>query len=259
MDDGYLGRNVNNRTYQTERVFRASIDSVMRKAAAAGMLGSGNTLWSFREEALRIFGEHFKEAAQFVYNLTESNEGESIDALAFYVKRVVGLFMQYIRDASLRLGMTEAMVAGEVTKIEISLEEQSAQLLDDFRNGMMGNVRMKKDPAVNVVLNQTNSPSAVQQVGFGHSSQTANTQHYQQLTVAIDAALKSHAFDALAQKDKEAFQDIAIILKEEASKPQPDDAKLKRWGERIVSLGQEIGLRVASAAILDILKGIFGT
>lgn len=258
MDDGYLGRSVNRRTYEADRILRASIDRVIREASAKGMLGSGNTIWSFRTEALRIFEEQFRETAQFVFNLTETNEGDSASALVFYTKRVAGMFIQHLRDASTRLGVPEGLIAGEVTKIGVALEERRTQVLDDFVHGMMGSARMKKDPIVTIALNQTSSPNAVQQVGFGRFSQSAYSQQHNALVEAVDAALRSADFLALPQQQRDAFKDMADVLKEEASKPQPDDAKLKRWGERVSEFGQEIGAHAATAAIREILKSIFG-
>ncbi|WID96977.1 hypothetical protein QO058_01450 [Bosea vestrisii] len=259
MHDGeYLSRTVNRRTYETAELVRAAIDGVMRKASAAGMLGSGNTLMSFRQETLRVFGEQFREAAQFVYNLTERNEGEPANVLGFYAERTSGLIMQHIRDASMRLGMPEHSVAGEVARIETLLQELRSQLLDDFAHGMMGSSKMKKDPVVSIALNQAHSPGAVQQVGFGTFSQSAFTKQHHMLVEALDAALRSDEFSALAEQDKDAYKDVADVLRDEASKTQPDDAKLKRWGERLVQLGKEIGIPAATAAIRAVLKDIFG-
>lgn len=258
MDDGYLGRSVNRRTYDADTLLRTSVTRVMREASAKGMLGSGNTIWSFRTEALRVFEEQFRETAQFVFNLTATNEGESAKVLAFYAQRVTGMFMQQLREASTRLGVPEGLIAGEVAKIGVALEERSTQVLDDFVHGMMGNARMKKDPIVSIALNQTGSPNAVQQVGFGRFSQAAYSQQHNALVEAVDAALRSADFLALPQQQRDAFKDMAEVLKEEASKAQPDDAKLKRWGERVSEFGKEIGAHAATAAIREILKTIFG-
>lgn len=258
MEDGYLERSINRRTYEADTALKGTIGTVMAQAASKGMLGSSNTLWSFRTETLRIFEESFKEAAQFTYNLQGTTDEPSKAALSFYAKRVMGMFMLHLGDAGMRLGLPESMVAGQIANIGSALEERAAKLLDDFVHGMMGNARMKKDPVVSIALSQSNSPNAVQQVGFGQFSQTAFTQQHNGLVEAIEAVLRSAEFQALPEGKRDAFRDIAEVVREEAAKPEPDTEKLKRWGQRLLECGKEVGLHVAVAAIQEILKGIFG-
>ena len=48
------------------------------------------------------------------------------------------------------------------------------------------------------------------------------------------------------------------MVKDEASKPTPDASKLKRWSDRLISMGTEVGMRVAVSEIGQILARIFG-
>jgi hypothetical protein len=50
----------------------------------------------------------------------------------------------------------------------------------------------------------------------------------------------------------------ADTLKDEAAKQMPDAGKLKRWGSRLVELGRELGIRVATSEITTVLHNIFG-
>jgi hypothetical protein len=54
---------------------------------------------------------------------------------------------------------------------------------------MIGSQRLKKDPVVSIVSNQTNSPGAVQQIGVGDFSQKAFVENHQPLVDAINKAL----------------------------------------------------------------------
>jgi hypothetical protein len=63
---------------------------------------------------------------------------------------------------------------------------------------------------------------------------------------------------ALQPAEKDAFRDSADTLKDEAAKQMPDAGKLKRWGSRLVGLGKELGLRVATSEITTALHNIFG-
>jgi hypothetical protein len=53
-------------------------------------------------------------------------------------------------------------------------------------------------------------------------------------------------------------RDTAAVVKEEASKTQPNEGKLKRWGGRLASLGKELGMKVAAAEIVRLLAQVFG-
>ena len=118
---------------------------------------------------------------------------------------------------------------------------------------------MKKDAVVNVINNQINSPGGIQQVGVGDKfSQTAFASNHQELVRAIDRALTSAEFHGLKQDQKDAFSDTAAIVKEEASKAQPDVGKLRRWGTRLVEISKDIGMKVAAGEIVHLLAKMFG-
>jgi hypothetical protein len=78
-----------------------------------------------------------------------------------------------------------------------AMREKRDWLLDDFQHGMMGSERLKKDPVVSIVSNQTNSPGSVQQIGVGDFSQNAFVQNHQPLVDAINKALASSEYAKL--------------------------------------------------------------
>jgi hypothetical protein len=118
---------------------------------------------------------------------------------------------------------------------------------------------MKKDPIIGIINTQSNSPGAIQQVGVGEFSQSAFVQHHQQLVAAIDRALASPEFQQLQQAQREGFRDIADVVKGEATKPSPDPSKLKRWSERLLGMGREMGMRMAVSEIGQAIAHIFGS
>jgi hypothetical protein len=122
---------------------------------------------------------------------------------------------------------------------------------------MMGENRLKKDPVVSIVANQTGSPGAIQQVGVGDFSQSAFVQKHQPLIDAVNKALSSPEFAKLPAEQQDGFRDIADALLDEAKKPSPDPGKLKRWGSRLAELALQLGLQVASGEIIQIIGSIF--
>lgn len=257
MDDisEYLGRNLNQRAADVVPVINAAIETAMRQAAAAGRLASGNTLHEFTKESMRVFTEEVQKGCQFAFNLTESSSLKIVEPLRYFAGRVETIVMDKVIDGGNRLGIAEPTVARQVTNIRVALAEKKQRIIDDFAHGMMGENRLKKDSVVNVV--QTNSPGAVQQVGIGQFSQTAFVQNHQPLIAAIDAALSSPEFVALKDEDKVGLRDIADIVKAEAQKPTPDAGKLRRWGDRLVAITSDVGLRVVSSTIAQILTRMF--
>jgi hypothetical protein len=55
------------------------------------------------------------------------------------------------------------------------------RILDDFKNGMLGSERLKKDSVESIIYSQTNSPGAVQQVSVSNFSQQAYVQQQRSL------------------------------------------------------------------------------
>ena len=129
------------------------------------------------------------------------------------------------------------------------------RLLDDFKHGMMGSQRMKKDPVISVV--QNNSPGAVQQLGSGNFNQAAFNQNHQSLVHEIEKALASPEFAALKSEDRVSVQDVAEVVKEEAKNTDPDAGKLKRWGDRLVRISEDVGLKVLSGTIAGLLLKMY--
>ncbi|SHG79504.1 hypothetical protein [Bradyrhizobium erythrophlei] len=257
--EAYLGRSLNQRAYDAADLASAAMQAVMRQNNAAGRLASGSTLLALRSESVRIFNEEFGKAAQFAFNLMESNGDEITKPLAYFAQRMIDLIVEQVRTYAMQTGIAEATVAPEITKTKTTLEERRERLLDDFCHGMMGDLRLKKDPVVSVINSQTNSPGGIQQVGVGNFSQTAFAQNHQPLIAAIDAALASAEFEGLEASQKQGFRDIADVVKEEAAKPQPNPGKLRRWSDHLVRMGTEIGMRVAVSDISQVLAKIFAS
>jgi hypothetical protein len=256
--EAYLGESLNDRAYDAVKAGEAALNAIMRQNAAAGRLASGATLIAFGNEVSRIFGEEFDSAAQFTFNLTGGHAPEAIKPLDYFAGRVVDMLVQKLVEFGLRTGIDGPTWGRELNNIRVRLGELRTRRMRDFTHGIMGNERMKKDGVVNIVNNQTNSPGAIQQSGVGNFSQQAFTQQHQPLIAAIDAALASAEYANLAETQKQGFKDIADVVKEEASKPVPNASKLKRWSDRLISIGTEIGMRVAVSEIGQILARIFG-
>jgi hypothetical protein len=255
-DAGYLGANLNRRSQKAAEDFGVEVGQIRAKAAQAGALGGSRTYLQFIDAGLTIVSREVNDAIQFAYNLTGEHDGEVVNQVAYCATQMVAKIMQIARQHASSDGGTAAEI---INKMDVSLSERKDALVDDFRHGMMGSQRLKKDPVVSIVSNQNNSPGAVQQIGVGDKfSQQAFIQNHQLLIDAIRKALASPEFAKLQPVQRDGFKDVADTLLEEAAKPTPDAAKIKRWGTRLSEIALQVGMRVASDEVIHMIGKIFG-
>lgn len=257
MNAEYLDRSLSQRVSALRTDCANALDRVMRQNAAAGRLASGASLTMFKDETLSAFQRAYIDAQQFTFNLMESNEEGLVTKLSGYASEMIDALMSEVTERSGRLGIQGTVVPNQLGAIRHGLEDLRARLTDDFRFGMKGSERLKKDPVVSIVSNQTNSPGAVQQIGVGDFSQKAFVQNHQPLVDSINKALASPEYRSLKPDQKDALKDVADTLLEEVKREKPDPGKLKRWGLRLADLGKELGLHVLATEIVHIMGGIF--
>jgi len=238
-DLDYISRRLNARSYEALEAFKLELAAMIRQAAASHGLQNSRTYLQVEDIALRVFTKHALDAAQFTFNSSEDTGMEVTTSLKYCMGRMVDMIGQ---ELSMPNGLANSArsdtYATIVNRTKVKLAEKRDSLIDDYFHGMMGTERMKKDPVMNVV--QNNSPGAVQQVG-SNFNQSAYNQNHQSLVQEIEKALASPQFAALKSEDQVSVQDIADVVKEEARKAEPDAGKLKRWGERLVKISEDVG------------------
>jgi len=251
-NSAYLGRQLNERARKAAEEFGIEVANMLAQAGVNGV-NSSRTYLRISAAGMTIVEREVNAAIQFAYSYTGEHDGEVFDQVSYCAKQMVDKIMGVARSRNTPVG-------GEIiNKMEVSLRECKDIILDNFKHGMTGNERLKKDPLLNVINNQSNSPGAILQVGIGDNfSQSAFTQNHHELVNAIDRALASAEFSQLNQEQKDAFSDTAVVVKEEAAKPTPDVGKLKRWGTRLVDLSKDIGMKVAAGEIVHLLNSMFG-
>jgi hypothetical protein len=252
----YLGRSLDNRVPEVYEAVTHQVSAVQAKHAASGRLKSGATLIAFEEIASNVLKSSIADASKFVFEFTGGHEPDALAYLKNFAGRVQQMVMAEISEKADRLDLG-AVTASHLDKVRTKLDRFREQALDDFSHGMQGSERLKKDPIVNAVINQSNSPGAVAQVGAGTFSQSAFTQQQQQLILAIEEVLNSPEFAALNPEQQQGFRDIADVVKAEASSANPDAGKLQRWGKTLVTFATDVGLKLASGTIAQILVKIF--
>jgi hypothetical protein len=254
----YIGRNLNARTIKAVEGFQVEVSRIQREAAGAGALHGSRTFISFWQAGLAILEREMLSAMQLVYNHTGKHTGEVYDQIAYCSNQMIERMVQEVRTkANLNDQAFGGGYAEIVDRLLTAMREKRERLLDDFQHGMMGSERLKKDPVVSIVANQTDSPGAVQQIGVGDFSQNALVENHQLLVDAVNKALASPEYQKLEPAQKDALKDVADTLLDEAKKGKPDPGKLRRWGNRLVDLGKELGLHVLATEIVHIMGRMF--
>jgi hypothetical protein len=256
FDTAYLGRSLDNRLPDVHEAVTREVKGLQNKHAAAGRLKSGATLIAFEDIATTLLKSTIADASKFTFEFTEGHEPGALAYLKNFADRVQQIIMAEISEKAERLGLG-AVTTNHLEKVRGKLDRLKQQILDDFSHGMQGSERLKRDAVVNAVINQSNSPGAVAQVGAGTFSQSAFTQQQHQLIEVIHQAINSAEFAALNPEQQQGFRDIADVVKAEASTAKPDIGKLQRWGKTLVSFATDVGMRVASSTIAQVLVKIF--
>jgi hypothetical protein len=256
-DLAYLGRTLNARAGDTATEIAVLIRGVINQLVPKGQTGAAAK--HIDTEAIALLVKKVRDACQFAYNLTESTGPEVLEPITYFAGRVEKIISDEVESKMGSIGLPPDLAERQFGILRGELQRMKNRLLDDYSHGMMGDNRLAKDPLVNVINTQTNSPGALQQVGIGDRfSQTAFSKSHNELVAAIDRALSSPEFGKLKQDQKDAFSDTAAVVKEEAVKSRPDVGKLKRWGTRLVDLSTGIGMKVAAGEIVHLLNSMFG-
>lgn len=252
----YLGRSLDSRLPDVYEAVTREVNAMQAKHAASGRLQSGATLIAFEEIASNVLKSSIAEASKFTFEFTGGHEPEALAYLKNFAGRVQQMVMAEISEKADRLNLG-AVTAQHLEKVRGKLDRFREQALDDFSHGMQGSERLKRDAVVNAVINQSNSPGAVAQVGAGTFSQSAFTQQQHQLVEVIDQAINSPEFAALDPEKQQGFRNIADVVKAEASLAKPDTAKLQWWGKTLVTFATDVGMKLASSTIAQVLVKIF--
>src|SRR5262249_38312011 len=161
-DPTYLGQNLNERTRKATHDFAVEMTEII--ASKVNALNGSRTFVQFGQAGLKIFERDAIEACKFVYNLTGQHTGEPYNQLEFCIGRMVKNMVSAMNEKAAQSAVGGADI---VNRVRDEMESKRDHLLADFKNGMMGSERLKKDPVVSIVANQTNSPGGIQQVGVG--------------------------------------------------------------------------------------------
>lgn len=237
----------------------AEIHRIHRENTAVGRLESGVTLIQSNEAMLALMKTSLNEGISLIFNAFEKVTSEGVALLQQFSSALAKALAAPVWQWAKIEDQTATIKLKMAKELDVRLAEVCAAAIDDFEHGItMGGLRLKKDPAVNIVNSMVNSPGAVQQAGIGDGfSQTALIDQSNNLVRAIDHLLTSAEFQKLDQEKQDEIADVAHSLKQEATSDNPDPGRLKRWGVKLSGLTKAFGLHVAAAGVWHALGAIF--
>jgi hypothetical protein len=187
--------------YLTRRLDRIADDALVEAQKAVmeiqadatrkGALGNSR-VYLFYDEAI---GKTLKSTLERLTSVAFSVCGETTEEAAKAVETSAFKFVDAATTWLERKFKTEGAAFGfsgpPIETLRATLLKMVDDGVDDFRHGMSGDTRLKKDPLVSVVSTITNSPNAIQQTALGDSNQLSIQQQAPALLNAVNELLKS--------------------------------------------------------------------
>lgn len=235
---------------------RMSLQKVTAEAAKAGALQSGRTLLNIKSEYTRIV----REAGSAMCRQAFDAAGCNTEDIAVVVEKsllalrdaVSNEFADYLRKGGSWAGVSGLGLGNEF------LHETDGIIfgvVDDFKHGILGGVRMTKDPIVSVISSITNSPGAVMQSGIGNTQKILSAGDVASIRNALSDFQMSKEVQNLSVDDKQSIDDVTEVISDELSKQAPNASKLARWGKRLIEIAEKLGIAVAASGISRALLG----
>jgi hypothetical protein len=191
--------------------------------------------------------------ATSTYNACDGISEEAAQAMERAGQNVVSGLIAWLQDLGKNSGGGYLGLGPPISQLEARLQEIVHHVVDDFRHEMVGVMRLKKDPLVNVVSNITNSPGAAQQTVVGDHNQQSLQQQNSHLIKVINDLLASDEFKSLSEPNRFAVQDATDLLRDEIAKPNPDQSKIRRWAGHLLGFAKEFGMHLAATALTKLL------
>ena len=226
---------------------QVAVNKIM--SAHAGQLGNSR-IWFLYDEAIQQeFEKALNKAAELVSQITGSAAPQyagHLDKLASGLTDQIIEWREQRRKAASAFsegGLLEAHIA----RLREALGKARANIVGDFRFGMVGGKQMASSPVQNAVTIQNVRDSIINIVQTGHL-----TGQYQEFARQLADVLKSAEVEQLPTDAKEEVAVLADTVKDELDKtPSPDGGKVLR---RVTLLGKALGRFGANTASAKIGK-----
>jgi hypothetical protein len=215
-------------------------------SVCAGQLGNSR-IWFLYDEAIqREFENALNKAAGLVSQMAGSAAPQyagHLDKLASELADQIIEWREQGRKTASAFGQ-EGLEA-HIARLRDALGKARANIVGDFRFGVVEGKQMASSPVQNVVTIQNVSDSIINIVQTGHL-----TGKYKDVAQQLADILKSAEVEQLPTKAKEEVAALADIVKDELGKaPSPDQGKVLRGIKLLGNALGRFGANTASAII----------
>jgi hypothetical protein len=210
---------------------------------------SGNLLDRVGRDYERVAADAIEKMVRLAYELTGSTSPPVLEALeegmSLLRNALSDDLAEFFRSSCAWAPSNAVEFVGN--RFSAMVDGRVSATVDDYRHGLLGGVRLTKDPLVNLISSISNSPGAVLQSGIGNSQQAITSGGVDAIRTALDDFLKSNEVRGLPLDDKVGIEDMAEVITTELGKPTPDPTKLKRWGRRLLDIAERLGIAMAAS------------
>ena len=229
IDKEFLRRDLSRRTEPVLVRAAKATNRIRGEMSLRGALPSTRASLAVNEEMHSVYTEAMSSAATFLFNASNGQTIECTQILDQHgrelAERIVASLMPTSGDDAFGFAKEQRQITG---KLEQELAAIRETIVDGFSHGMLGDAKLTKDPAIQVISSITNSPGATQQSGVGSLQQQVNQEQVNPLIAKIEELVRSPEFQALDSPKKDALRDVAEVLTNELQRPQPEPGKVRR-------------------------------
>jgi hypothetical protein len=255
-DLDYLERAFDRLRREAITAAQAARMQAMARGAAKGI--GGNTLIAIKDGYATAALACIEKSVRLTCEKTANNiDGAVVACVESDLRRTLRLLEDDFAGFIRTLPWANERARETVGNLYVSaVDDKFTGVMDDLRHGIVGGMRLAKDPFVSVVTSVTNSPGAVVQGGVANvQANVSASGGADALRAALNEFLASQDVQRLSQADKQTLTDVTEVLTLELSTTNPDRTKLARWGKRLLEIAEKLGVSIAAAGIGHVLFG----
>jgi hypothetical protein len=249
----YLDQRLPSIAEEALKAAKVGINKIM--SAHAGQLGNSR-VWLLYDEAIqREYENALNKAAGLVSQIAGSaapQHAGHLDKLAFELADQIIEWREQGRKAASAFRQ-EDLVVTHIARLREALGKARANIVGDFRFGVVEGKQMASNPVQNVVTIQNVRDSIINVVQTGHLSGK-----YEDVARQLADILKSAEVEQLPTEAKDEVAALADIVKDELSKaPSPDQGKVLRGIKLLGNALGRLGANTAAATIAKLIADYF--
>jgi len=230
---------------------RNAINQIMSVASGHGRLGSAGVWFQYDSAIEREFANALNKAAVVIAAIAGSAAPQyagHLEKFAYDLCDQIIEWREQVRHAGSRYDQTEHVNA-HVARVRDALGKVRANIVGDFRFGVVEGRQMASSPVQNAVTIQNVRDSIINVVQTGHL-----TAKYQDVARQLADILQSAEVEQLPAEAKEEVATLADIVKDELGKaPSPDQGKVQRRLTLLAKALGRFGANTASATIANLI------